>query len=535
MPPNVTRHAGLGMAVTLFGVLAVLRLLAADFGYFFEQDEMSLANGIAALMSGETGYLYHYAPQVGYYRLVQAFASLGGGVDAVPLVMSGSAALAGAAIPAASLLAFKNELSATTRWLVAAIVACSPVVWMSSQYGNSAILSTAAGVIGLVVLSNRPGLGGIVLGLALTAVAVLIRADAVLLAPVVVYLVARASGDTKSTLQRLAVGAIAFVAAFALIALVDPEMGGASTDVAEHFGDTDLRSFFWEHLIWAVSPFVLGSAVLGAKSAADRERGVFWATLLWIIPICAFYFGSTTTPRYFLQAVVPISILAALGLRWLATDSARPRLVWGAGLAALFVHMFVGLGHFFPSDRSTLFTAPSYDTDDGPMPTGALLYQGFHRGLGVFGSSLRAGPWGSRAFLAQAIEPELERLAADGPDAPESVLAIFTDWNGHVMHYHTFAAGGRIEAYTPGIEFLAPTVYTVGGTSLTVVGLPRGVLEASELPRLGAGDEVWYVSPREPFPRDLVSRGLPANVEVGDALGPEDGAVVVYPVVEMNQ
>lgn len=522
------------MAIALFGALAILRLLAADFGYFFEQDEMSLANGVAALMTGQTGYLYHYAPQVGFYRLTQALASTGGGISAIPLVMSGSAALAGAAIPAASLLAFKDELASSTRWLIAAIVACSPIVWMSSQYGNSAILSTAAGVIGLVVLSNRPGPGGIAAGLALTAAAVVIRADAVLLAPVVVFLVARASGDTKTTIRRLVAGAVSFGAVFALIALVDPEMGGASTDVAEHFGDTDLRSLFWEHLLWAVSPFVLGFALFGAKAAADTKRSILWATLLWSVPISAFYFGSTTTPRYFLQTVVPISILAALGLRWLATDSARPRLIWGAGLAALFVHMFVGLGHFAPADRSTLVTAPSYDTDDGPMPTGAFLYQGFHRGLGVFGSSLRAGPWGSRAFLAQGLEPQLERLAEGGADAPAVVLAIFTDWNGHVMHFHTHAAGGRIEAHTPGIEFLAPTLYAIGETSLTVVGLPGGVFEASDPPRLGAGDEVWYVSPREPFPRDVVNQKLVPGTELGRALGPEDAAVVVYPVVERN-
>ncbi|MEQ9569892.1 MAG: hypothetical protein RLN75_06850, partial [Longimicrobiales bacterium] len=75
MPSSSDQRLGFGAALAVFGILAVLRLLAADFAYFFEQDEMSLANGVASMLRGNVGYLYHYGPQVGYYRGVALVSS----------------------------------------------------------------------------------------------------------------------------------------------------------------------------------------------------------------------------------------------------------------------------------------------------------------------------------------------------------------------------------------------------------------------------------------------------------------------------
>ncbi len=531
MPTTSQPRFGRALVLGSFAVLVVLRLLAAELGYFFEQDEMSLANGVASLMSGTVGYLYHYGPQIGYYRLMELLAQLGGGIGAVPLVMSTSAAVAGAVIPAATLVAFRDELSDRVRLLAAAVVACSPVLWMSSQYGNSAVVSTALVVVGLVVLSNRPGTAGLAGALALCAAGVLVRADAVLVAPIVVLLVFRGVGDSKRAVQWLLGGAVAFAALWLTLRFVDPYMGASTSDVAEHFGDTDLRSLFWEHLMWGVSPIVLGFAVLGSRTMGEHNRPLLWTLLLWILPVCAFYFGSTTTPRYFLLAVVPISLCAAAGVDSIGSAARRPALSWSILLGALFVHLFVGLGHFAPSNWKTVLTAPTYDTDDGPMPTGALLYQGYHRGRGVFGASLRAGPWGTRAYVAQGVDPQLARLASlTATAAPRSVLVVFTNWNGHVFHFHALKAGGLVQERLPGREWLAPTRYSLGHTTMTVVGLPSGELEAMAPILLNEGDEVWYVSPREDFPQALVNSKLPEGVEVEGPIDPNAGSVLVYPV-----
>ncbi|MBT8337495.1 MAG: hypothetical protein KJO11_12890 [Gemmatimonadetes bacterium] len=527
---------GLGAALAVFGVLAVLRLLAGDFRYFFEEDDMSLANGIAAILQGEPGYyLYRYVPQIGYYRLMAFLTDVVGGVAVVPHVMVASSAIAGAAIPAATLLAFRRQLPDHVRLLAAAIVTCTPALWIASQYGNTAVVASAFTVLGLVMLSNRPGTLGTAIALTLCAVGVLVRADAVLMAPVVALLVFRAARTPRQALLTLAIGAVAFVALWFTLRAADPwtavSAGGA---VASHFQASDLVSRFWEHMLWAFSPIPLIFALFGAEALQRRDRDVFLTLAVWILPVFGFYYGAATTTRYFMLSVVPMGIFAACGVRALASRSGRRALAWPTALLALSLHLWVGLGHFRPADPRSVLTAPGYATDDGRMPTGALVYQGYHRDSGVLGPSLRrSAPWGARQPIAVAMDSELGRIDALSDDAgPARVVVLLDSWNAHVFHFHAFKAGAEFEGRDAGAMFLAPTHFSLNGRDIMTIGIPDGDFEALDRIAVEVGDEIWYVAPIEwELPETLASK-LPPQRSVGATHSEADRQVRVYPIVE---
>ena len=99
-------------AIVVFIVLALVRILAANYYWFFEQDEIGIAVGVAALVRGNDGDLYRYGPQLGYYRLVQCITHVfGGQVMTIPVVMITLSAISGAAIPALTLRVFRATIS----------------------------------------------------------------------------------------------------------------------------------------------------------------------------------------------------------------------------------------------------------------------------------------------------------------------------------------------------------------------------------------------------------------------------------------
>ncbi|MEQ9569618.1 MAG: hypothetical protein RLN75_05465, partial [Longimicrobiales bacterium] len=458
-----------------------------------------------------------------------------GGVGAVPLVMTAASALAGAAIPAAALVTFRRELSDGIRLLVAAIVTCAPVLWMSAQYGNTAVVSTAAVAMGLATLSNRPQAAGTALGLTLCAAGVLFRADAVLMAPVVAWLVIRNAGSLRAALLPLGLGALAFGLVWGGLRLFDPWMSAESVqDVAAHFGDDTIISLFWEHGLWAFSPLVLIFALFGAEKLVTDRRDLGWAIALWALPVFVFYFGATTTPRYFLLAVVPVSIAVALGMERIAGAVKRPMLGWAVVLALGFVHLWVGLGHFTSGNWATVFMSPAYGTHDGPMPTGALVYQGYARGDGILqGSINRGGPWGSRAAVPRAADPQLARVRdGAGAERPGRIFVLLDDWNGHVFQFHALKAGATITGRDPGWEHMAPTHFDLNGVPLTAVGIPDDEFAKLDRVDLAPGDEVWHIVPASPFPRAELEAKLPASVDIVGPVDGEGSALEVYRIVE---
>jgi hypothetical protein len=114
MTDSVRRDTTLpaGPLTVLFLGLLGARLLAAHFISFFGLDEISLADGAAALVRGSIASIYRYGPQAGYYRLIQGIdLLLGGNVRLIPQIMIALSALAAAMIPLCGLGAFRESLS----------------------------------------------------------------------------------------------------------------------------------------------------------------------------------------------------------------------------------------------------------------------------------------------------------------------------------------------------------------------------------------------------------------------------------------
>ena len=180
-----------------------------------------------------------------------------------------------------------------------------------------------------------------------------------------------------------------------------------------------------------------------------------------------------------------------------------------------------------------MLTAPSYPTHDGPMPTGALVYQGYHRNDGVLGPSVgRAGPWGTQAEVSRAVDPQLERVRGPVvPGGPARVLVLLDNWNGHVFQFHALLAGASIIGRDPGVEFMAPTHFSLGGTLLTAVGISDGQFEALESVDLAPGDEVWHIVPASPFPLEGLRVKLDEGLGVEGPVAGQGSSLEVYRVV----
>jgi hypothetical protein len=118
----------------VFAILLVARLLAVYNLYFMEEDEISLAAGIAALVRDNVGDLYRYTPQWGYHRAVEwVTLALGGDVARIPWIMKLWSVVVGSLIPALGLLMFRDRLSLRERWLLVLVLAVNPILWHSSQ------------------------------------------------------------------------------------------------------------------------------------------------------------------------------------------------------------------------------------------------------------------------------------------------------------------------------------------------------------------------------------------------------------------
>ena len=499
-------------AGVLFLLILVARALATSRGYFYEGDEISIAAGVAQLLNGDLGPFYQYPPLLGYYRLVQGLSLLLGGVEHIHTAMLVLSSLAGAAIPVAALGLFKAELWPRIRVLAAAVLVANPTLWMASQYGNAAVVSVAFVALGTAVLSNRGGGARLAFGLILYSLGVFVRADAVLAAPMIAYLVYRNVGALRATLVALGTAAVLGAATYALLFLADPAMGGLGDGVTQHFQD-DYATHFFEYLMWAFSPFVLAFIILGGHEGLGRRDPLLWLLLLGVLPAFGFYFSATTTPRYFLLSVLPLSVLAAWGMDGVARLSAGGRRLgaWALVLSFGFVHLVVGLGEFTATPFSDRFKAPGFGTHDSEMPTGALLYQAYLNG-GLFGRSIRGPEFGSSSELAQSLEPALATLARG--DGPRRVSFLFHSWNGHAAAYHIAVAGGRVIGGAEQNGYVRPVLYRLGETTMTLQPYAPGIVDPPADLGLSRDDEVWLLRPLSNFP----DPGILGALSPGDTL-----------------
>jgi len=506
----------------LFVVLLGARVLGAHYVYFWEGDEMSLAAGIAALVRDNGGDMYRYGPQVGYHRLVELLDLLLGGDPArIPTIMITLSAVAGAVIPVAGLASFRADLTSTERWLLAWVLAINPILWMSSAYGGSAMPSVAVATVGLALLSNRPGPKYEVLALLLFALGILIRADAVLLTPAVAFLLHLRHRSLGAVAMRIAIVGFSLVVVYGLLFVFDPRMADFASSMREHLTNPGFTTRFWEYLLWALGPIPALFAVWGIRNLVDERRHLLWAVLLWCLPVFGFYFASTTTPRYFLLVLLPISLCGAVGMSRLARDLApllRARAAQAAVLVAASLHLFIGLGHFTPGGPGNLLWESSFETHDGPMWTGAYLYKTYldPTPLARFRTG---GGFGQRVWLAQGFEATLAEAAARRLQG-RTVVVLLKNWNGHVFYYNVQVAGATFISRRPGMPFLVETRMELGGATLISFHVGgRDYAELSTLP-VQEGDEVWMMTSRGEQPdlafRERLAPGL-GVVAVGDS------------------
>ena len=512
-------RSGRVRVLLVFTILLVARGLGVYSEYFWEQDEVSLALGVAALMADAVGSLYRYTVQLGYYRLVELLDLLSGGrIDWIPAIMKGLSAIAGALVPVAAFFAFRRELPVRERRLVLLSLAINPIVWKSSQYGNTAIVATALATTSLVVLSNRPARTGKAVALILLGLATLVRADTVLLAPVLFLLLRRSEGSFGRALKWSTAFGLAMLLLYAAILAIDPRIDGIRESITQHMGNAS-PTMFWEFLMWAMSPIPLIFAVWALRSLLDSRPWLLTLILAWCLPTLLFYFRATTTPRYMLNAVVPLSIAAAVGMAELA-GRLRPRLgarlAWTIIVGAAGIHLFLALGHFSPDWPSQPLRGATFRTHDGPMPTGALLYSTYldpgslARSLPRphFGRS-RHRSWEGPVFTKAA------NILADHDAPRRTVLVVLAGDFRHALHWHLQIAGARyisrpLRSRNP---WDTETWLRLRNSRVMTVARDADDYRAPARFDLTVGDRVWVLGD-EPFPDSVALSRMPPGMEL---------------------
>ena len=485
--------------VVLFAVVLVtLRALASGVGSFMEGDEISIASGIASIVRDVPGVTYRYGVQFGYYRLVATITWLtGGDLTRIPIVMSWLSLLAGVVIPLCGLFGFRDELSVRERWLVAALLAANPIIWMSARYGNTAMPSVACTAVALTILSNRPQRRGELAALTCFALAITLRADAVLVSGGVLALLWRSHGSVVRAGVRLAVVAAVIAVLLLVLRAVDPYMAPVGDALSSHVANP-IRTRFFEFLLWALSPFPLLFAAAGLREA-QRERPAFFLTLLaWVGPPFAFYFTNTTTPRYLLQGVLPLTLAGAIGM-WAFVESGTLRRLFSTMVvfALAFAHLFIGLSEFYPSRARSFLKDAEIPSDDGPVWTGALLYKTYVRApltpQRLLQTRFRPTAGGELTFAA--IFDTLTSTASRSG----RVVIVSAGGYGNTMHFFANLAGARPVSSAPCVTWDNACALEIGGVRVDVVGLASIRGTGTRL-NVEAGDEIWVVG------RDAASR-----------------------------
>lgn len=500
-----TRH------VVIFTLLVfLLRALATGMGGFMEGDEISIASGISAIVRDVPGVTYRYGVQFGYYRLVALLTTIAGGdLTRIPIIMSWLSLVAGVVIPLCGLFAFRAELTVRERWLAAALLTANPIIWLSARYGNTAMPSVACTAVAITILSNRPALLGEVLAMCCFALGITLRADAVLVSGGVFFLLWRNHRSfVRATLPLAAVGGTILLLLLALRAK-DPYMASVADALTSHIANP-IRTRFFDFLLWAISPFPLFFAAAGLREAQRTRGTLFLALLAWVGPPFAFYFTGTTTPRYLLQGVVPLTLAAAVGM-WSFVESGGARrfvslaLVFGLG----FVHLFIGMSDFYPSRARSFLKDAEIASDDGRVWTGALLYKSYVRnGLApgrVLTTHFRATGGGERSLAA------LFDTVATGTRRGARVLVVSAGGYGNTLHFFAHLAGAAPDRATPCATWDSPCTMQLGGTRLDVVSLAalRGTTQVVDV---RDGEEVWVVGRESDAARSELAPHLPPSL-----------------------
>ncbi len=486
------------LIATLALALLAARLLGAHFIAFYQNDEVSLAAGVAALARDSIGEVYRYGPQIGYYRLVQGVNfMIGDGLRMIPFIMITLSALAGTIIPLCGLVAFPGLLTKTERLVLAGLLVVNPILWMSSSYGNSAMPSAALLVVAVTILSNGPRPISEAVALALYGAAILVRADAALAFPLILLLLHLGRGSIRTALTRAMMLVIALTGVFGLLFLTDPRMAAAMEGVKTHFTNPSFETRFWDYLLWSTSPFILAFAVVGGRELLAGRRVLMGCVAVWCLPFFAFYYGATTSPRYFVPTAVPVALCASVGIAALVPLLAPGRRGLAAAILGLLatLHLFVGLDHFTPGSPRNLLRQAQFETHVGPLWTGAYLYKTYFTPR-FLGRSLRHSGFG-RAYIEQRFLDSSLAEVARGAERGRTIVVLLGGWNGHVFHYYAQVHGAHYISRAPGPEvatFATETWMTLGGARLMSIRWQTPEYSAMQRLPVGPGDEVWVLA-----------------------------------------
>lgn len=496
-------------ALVLAAGLLLARIAAGYYQFFWEEDELAIAAGVAALVRDSIGSgLYRYGPQLGYYRFAEwVDVVLGAHIHFIPYILKTISAVSGALIPVLGLFSFRHSLTSVERWILAAMLASNPIIWMSARYGNSAMLQTALAAGSLFLLSNRPRTTKEIFGLVLFGLAVLVRADAVFLTPAIALLVWW-NHPTNRLRAVTRIAAFGFTMAVIYAALIgfDPRMDNIADATATHFNGR-FPTMFWEYLIWAVSPIPLLLSSLGAANLLKTRPRLLAFAATWCVFPCAFYYPSLTTPRYFLLPSLALAMLSAVGAVDLAQAGSRMMrgaLAWGAVAALTVVHLFVGLGHFTSVTEALLGDA-TFDTHDGPMPTGAFLYSTYNPG-GTFLKDVRFTTFGENHMDGVGFPALFQELRSAGREGRTAVVLLDT-WFQHGFHYYAQLEGATYLSKQPGVEFASETWLQLGDLKIMTVRNQKQYYEKTSDFRLKAGDLIYQMR-GNPFPSAWVNSKL---------------------------
>ena len=500
-------------ALILAASLLLARIAGGYYQFFWEEDELAIAAGVAALVRDSIGSgLYRYGPQLGYYRFAEWIdIVLGSHIQLIPYILKTISAVSGALIPVLGLFSFRHSLTSVERWIFAAMLASNPIIWMSSRYGNSAMLQTALAACALFLLSNRPRATREMLGLVSFGLAVLVRADAVFLTPAVALLVWwNHPANHLRAFTRIAAFGLTMAVIYAALIGFDPRMDNIAEATATHFNGR-FPTMFWEYLIWAVSPIPLLLSSLGAANLLKTRPRLLAFGATWCVFPCAFYYTSLTTPRYFLLPSLALAMLSAVGAVDLAQSASRMMravLAWGAVAALSVVHMFVGLGHFTNAAEALMGVA-AFVTHDGPMPTGGFLYGTYNPG-GTFLKDIRFATFGENHMDGVGFPELFQELRSAAREGRTAVVLLDT-WFLHGFHYYAQLEGATYLSKQPGVEFAGETWLQLGDLKIMTVRNQKQFYEKTGDFRLKACDLIYQMR-GNPFPSAW------ANSKLGDGV-----------------
>jgi hypothetical protein len=364
---------------------------------------------------------------------------------------------------------------------------------MSSTYGNSAMASAMFSTIGLTILTNRSSRVGRIVATVALGFAILIRADAVLLVPVAMLLrwhERRSVGDVIGTFGPLIVG---LAMTYGLLFGFDNRMTGAVRDVTSHLTNQHFETHFWDYLLWSTSPVLFFLAAFGLRELCIGRRDIVAAVIVWCVPLFAFYYSATTTPRYFVSTVMPIAVCSACALVAAVKLFPYPRLAAVLGGLAASAQLLVNLGYYTPGDFRHRLDEGSIQTHIGPLWTGAFLYHSYVT-PSLFFNSIR-NPGFHRTNPVQRSLDQLLDEVAQGRYRGRTIMAVLNGGNGHVFHYYAQLHGARYEPRKPGPVFNRETWLELGGSKLMSIGRPGGQFDSLPSVPLQPGDMVWLVNP----------------------------------------